>query len=75
MARQSFPATFSPNGYVDVLSSDFIEIENRIHGDRVMAFITERVEEVDVAADLEFLSISLDMSNVAYERVFGGPND
>ena len=40
-----------------------------------MAFITERVEEVDVAADLEFLSISLDMSNVAYERVFGGPND
>ncbi len=75
MARQSFPATFSPNGYVDVLSSDFIEIENRIHGDRVMAFITERVEEVDVAADLEFLSISLDMSNVAYERVFGGPNE
>ncbi len=74
-ARQTFPATYSPNGYVDVLSTDFIEIENKIHGNRVKAFITDRVEEVDVLSDLEFLSISLGVNNVAYERVFGRPNE
>jgi N-acylneuraminate cytidylyltransferase len=75
MARQSFPATYSPNGYVDILSTDFIQSENKIHGDRVKAFITERVTEVDDASDLKFLNVSLSVSEVPYERIFGGSHE
>ncbi len=71
MARQSFPTTFSPNGYVDVISTDFVEAENKIHGDRVKAFITERVIEVDDSNDLELLNVSLKMNVAPYERIFG----
>lgn len=70
-ARQAFPSTYSPNGYVDVISSDFIESEGKIHGDRVKAFITERVVEVDDLYDLEFLNMSLKVSQSPYERIFG----
>jgi N-acylneuraminate cytidylyltransferase len=71
MARQSFPTTYSPNGYVDVIATDFVEAENKIHGDRVKAFITERVLEVDDVTDLEFLNVSLKMNHVPFEKVFG----
>lgn len=75
MARQSFPKTYSPNGYVDVIATDFVEAENKIHGDRVKAFITERVIEVDDSTDLEFLNVSLQMNHVPYEKVFGVSNE
>lgn len=75
MARQSFPTTYSPNGYVDVIATDFVEAENKIHGDRVKAFITERVIEVDDSTDLEFLNISLQMNHSPFEKVFGVSNE
>ncbi len=71
MARQSFPITFCPNGYVDVISTDFVEAKNKIHGDRVKAFITERVIEVDDYKDLEILNVSLKMNKSPYKRLFG----
>jgi len=71
MARQTFPTTYSPNGYVDVIATEFVEAEKKIHGDRVRAFITERVIEVDDVTDLEFLNVSLKMNKAPYEKVFG----
>jgi N-acylneuraminate cytidylyltransferase len=71
MARQTFPTTYSPNGYVDVIATEFVEAEKKIHGNRVRAFITERVIEVDDVTDLEFLNVSLKMNKAPYEKVFG----
>ncbi len=55
LARQSFPATFIANGYVDVLSVAFIRSTGLLHGDRVMAFVTPPAVEVDREIDFEFL--------------------
>ena len=55
LARQSFPNTYVANGYVDVLSVARIRLTGKIHGDRVMAFITPPVAEVDTEIDFKFL--------------------
>ena len=54
-ARQMFPKTFQANGYVDVLKTGFIRAHGRIHGNRVAAFITPPVTEVDTEADFALL--------------------
>lgn len=59
-ARQKFPKTYSGNGYVDVLRTDFIRKEKRIHGGRVVAFVTPQVTEVDTIED--FYELEFQMS-------------
>jgi N-acylneuraminate cytidylyltransferase len=58
--RQSFPATYHPNGYVDILRTSYIRDMNKLHGDRVAAFVTPRAVEVDTQEDfdeIEFKSL------------------
>jgi len=59
IGRQSFPTTFIANGYVDVLSVDFIRATRLLHGDRVLPFRTQPVLEVDTEDDLEHLEFQL----------------
>ncbi len=58
--RQDFPDVFIPNGYVDILKSDFIMKNNNLHGSKMIVFETERVTEVDTIDDLEYLEFELD---------------
>lgn len=57
--RQDFPDVFIPNGYVDILKSEFIIKNNNLHGSRMIVFETERVTEVDTLDDLEYLEFEL----------------
>jgi len=57
--RQDFPDVFIPNGYVDILKSDFIMKNNDLHGSKMIVFETERVTEVDTMDDLEYLEFEL----------------
>ena len=56
-ARQSFPATYKPNGYVDILDVDFILREKKLHGDKVRPFITGYTHELDCPEDIEILRV------------------
>lgn len=58
-ARQQFPSTYHPNGYVDVLSTSFIRKAGLIHGDHVMPFVTPSVLEVDTEDDFAYLEFQL----------------
>jgi N-acylneuraminate cytidylyltransferase len=69
-ARQKFPLTFNPNGYVDVLSVDFIKRYKRLHGNRVYGFKTPMVTEVDNSKDLEMLNHQLNSSAEHYDILF-----
>ena len=55
-ARQQFPQTYVPNGYVDVLRVKFIKSSKKIHGGRVLGFITPPVIEVDSEFELQLLN-------------------
>ena len=53
--RQSYPATYNANGYVDVIRTAIVKSQGLIHGNRVQAFITEPSYELDELSDIELL--------------------
>lgn len=69
-ARQQFPPTYCANGYVDVLSTAFIRRARLIHGDRVMAFMTPPVVEVDTEEDFAHLEFQLARTPTIAQRLF-----
>ena len=70
-ARQAFPKTYHPNGYVDILRVDFIEHEGRLHGGRVLPFVTEYAPEVDSPADFDYLEYHLSRNVAIIDTLFG----
>lgn len=67
--RQLFPKTYSANGYVDVLKSSFILKNHKIHGNKVIAFETTVVYEIDTTDDFDFIEYQL-MRNNSYIKNF-----
>lgn len=57
--RQSFPAAYIPNGYVDVLKTSFIKGTNNLHGDKMIGFVSPFCNEVDTIGDFELLEYEL----------------
>ena len=54
LPRQAFPKTYVANGYIDVLDPNYISKESKLHGDKILAFQTPVVTEVDSSEDLEY---------------------
>ena len=71
LPRQAFPKTYQANGYVDVLNPEFILKEHKLHGDKIFAFKTPVVTEVDTLSDLEYLNWEVQQNNELVKLVFG----
>ena len=69
--RQVFPKTYVANGYVDVLDPNYILKENKLHGDKILAFRTPVVTEVDSIEDLEYLEWQITKKPQLLKTVFG----
>ena len=69
--RQSFPTTYSPNGYIDLLYPDFILNSGLLHGNNVWPIVTENTIEIDDESDLHFAQALISTSPEIYERIFG----
>lgn len=69
-ARQRFPATYQANGYIDVLSVAHIQRQGQLHGDRVAAFMTPVVTEIDTHDDLAYLEFECLRSPELVSRIF-----
>jgi len=54
LPRQSFPVTYNPNGYVDIVRTSKIN-QGVLHGDSVKAFITDPAYEIDEMVDFYYL--------------------
>ena len=67
-ARQHYPKTYSANGYVDILKSKFVIENNKIHGSKVVPFITPRVTEVDTLDDFELLQFEISKNRKILEQ-------
>ena len=70
-ARQEFPKTFHANGYVDVLSTKFIETNKQIHGGKVLGFVTPLTWEIDTEDDFDFLEWKAAGTSCFMDKVFG----
>ena len=53
--RSQYPAVYVPNGYVDVVYPEYFLDTGDLHGDSVLPFLTEQVEEVDDSHALDLL--------------------
>jgi CMP-N,N'-diacetyllegionaminic acid synthase len=71
LPRQAFPKTYQANGYVDVLNPEFILKEHKLHGDKIFAFETPVVTEVDSISDLEYLNWEVQQNKEIVKLVFG----
>jgi len=71
LPRQAFPKTYQANGYVDVLNPEFILKEHKLHGDKIFAFKTPVVTEVDSLTDLEYLNWEVQQNKELVKLVFG----
>ncbi len=69
--RQQYPKTYQPNGYVDVLKSEFVlNHPGKVHGNHVLAFETPPVVEVDSENDFHLLEFSLAQNDSLFKRLF-----
>lgn len=55
--RQDFPDVYVPNGYVDVLKSDFIWEKQLMHGTRMLGLLTEEIPDIDTELDMKKLQV------------------
>lgn len=63
LPRQTFPKAYHPNGYVDIMNPKFILKNNRVHGSKILAFVTENVTEIDRQEDFEYLEYQIRKSD------------
>ncbi|MBF0546923.1 MAG: acylneuraminate cytidylyltransferase family protein [Candidatus Riflebacteria bacterium] len=57
--RQIFPDVYIPDGYVDVLKSDFIVKNKIMYGDRMLGFVSPTCTEIDSLEDFEYLEFQM----------------
>lgn len=56
LPRQAFPTAYQPNGYIDIVRSDFIRSEKeKIFGSKILSFVTPHSVEIDNEEDLNYL--------------------
>ena len=71
-SRQSFPKTYSPNGYVDILRTSHILKNHLLHGNRVMSYLTDFAIEVDTIDDFEFIKWQISKNDEILMKLFEG---
>jgi len=52
MPKESFPKTYIPNGYIDLINTQHFLEKGKLHGDRVKALLTVPTLEIDSKQDL-----------------------
>lgn len=57
LPRQDFPEVYVPNGYVDVVKTDFIIKTGFLHGNKMIGYKTDEIPDVDTELDMRKLSI------------------
>lgn len=58
--RQEFPTVYIPDGYVDVLRTDYIIKNKLLHGDKMLSFVSPNCNEVDTESDFKLLEYQIE---------------
>lgn len=69
--RQMFPRTYTANGYVDIYKSSYVLENKKILGDRVIAYVTARIVEIDKLEDFDYLEYQVEKTPALIDRFFG----
>lgn len=69
LPRQSFPPTYNPNGYVDIVRTSMID-QGLIHGNNVQAFVTDLTYEIDEKSDFDYLEFLINNNPEVHKELF-----
>ena len=69
--RQQFKRTYDANGYVDVIRTAHVLECQKMHGDKVLAYVTPKVEEVDTLDDFDYLEYKAGKCKDLISKIFG----
>lgn len=58
LPRQSFPAAYQPNGYIDIVKRETIE-NGTTYGAKIFPYVTETVIEVDTQFEFDLLELQI----------------
>ena len=74
LPRQAFPAAYHPNGYADILRSEFVMRQESLHGPFILAFVTPPAVEIDTPEDFAYLDYVVERKGHSLERYWkAGP--
>ncbi len=63
--RQGFPDVYIPDGYVDVLKTEYILNTGTLHGEKMLAFESPVCYEIDTLDDLELIEFQIGRQSCA----------
>jgi len=69
-ARQKYKKTYEGNGYVDIIKSSYVLENCKIHGDRVIAYVTPRIFEADTIECFDYLEYQVTKDPMLVKRLF-----
>lgn len=53
--RQDFPEVYIPDGYVDIIKTEFIVKNHLMHGDRVIGYVVPDGVDIDTMKDIRYI--------------------
>jgi CMP-N,N'-diacetyllegionaminic acid synthase len=59
LPRQSYPKTYSPNGYIDIVNPQVFMNSDSFYGDKIYSFITDKTYEIDTIDDFNYIEYIL----------------
>ncbi len=68
--RQKYKKTYEGNGYVDILKSSYVLDNHKIHGDRVIAYVTPQVFETDTIEYFDYLQYQVGRDPALVKKLF-----
>lgn len=68
--RQEFRRTYNANGYVDIIKVSYVIANKKIHGDRVIGYITPCIFEADTLEDFQYLEYQIAENPMLIKKLF-----
>ena len=70
LPRQTYEKTYVANGYVDIIRSSFVIENEKVFGNRVIAYITPGITDIDTLEDFEYLEYKAAKDHTLVSRLF-----
>jgi|TARA_Y100000031_G_scaffold122126_1_gene136876 N-acylneuraminate cytidylyltransferase len=71
LPRQTYEKTYVANGYVDIIRSSFVIENEKVLGNRVIAYITPGITDIDTLENFEYLEYQIAKYPELVSRLFG----